>query len=602
MSSIVEDRLAFRLSGRRNEKGGQYINNFNGDREVGEEMTQSVVGTLVATPRENIKLKLRANFTQIDDGPSNNFKFGTGFANCDPDGNGSITFLCGKPPGVDAVTPVIGFQDAFNPAYFNNFVPGLNYVRDVIGGFSLYSPTGRPVTDSNPINEKMGLAKRVEGATFQASVDLPRDMSFDWISGYDKTRSSIVSDENTLPRDGALAGIIGLGDIFLVERFARNSSHEARVTSGDEQRLRWVAGASLVSGEVVSSCVAGINGFGPAGFTCRPILETETLGAFGGLYFDLTEQLTLSAEMRIQNDEISIPTSGDVTEFDDVGGRITLEYSPNDDVMYFINYSRGFRPGSFNSIFAVLSPTEQASLIANSGAGFNIDPETLDQFEFGIKGDFLDGRLQGSAVAYIGKIKDQQQTTVTNYIDDMGNNQLITVITNVGEVDLHGLELEGAFAASETWTLQATLGWNYTEFTKGTCRACVVNIGQASETDFLGNQTPWTPELTASVVATYSRPVMKGKYDGFVRGEAIFESTKYATEANLLETGDRQVFNLRAGLQADAYRLEAYITNVFDDDTYYYVSRQTDLDTFGVAFNVGLPDKRAYGLRVTLDF
>ena len=68
-----------------------------------------------------------------------------------------------------------------------------------------------------------------------------------------------------------------------------------------------------------------------AGFNCRPIQKVETLGIFGGLYFDLTERLTVSGELRWQNDDISVPAGSPPVQndFNDVGGRLTLEYSPS---------------------------------------------------------------------------------------------------------------------------------------------------------------------------------------------------------------------------------------------------------------------------------
>ena len=158
-------------------------------------------------------------------------------------------------------------------------------------------------------------------------------MSLDWISGFNETKSMIVSDENTLPR----APFSPIADTFLVERWSENSSHEARLSSPGEGRLRWTAGANYVNSEDVSSCVAGWF-FAPRGFTCRPILESSTTGAFGGIYYDVTEQFTVSAEARYQSDEVKRAVRGLEAEFDDVGGRVTVEYRTANDLLLFANY------------------------------------------------------------------------------------------------------------------------------------------------------------------------------------------------------------------------------------------------------------------------
>jgi iron complex outermembrane receptor protein len=603
-SPIIEDVLAFRVSGRRNEKGGQYTNNFNGSREIGEELTSSIVGTLLWNVTENIKFKMRGNYTEIEDGPSMGFRFGAANANCAPTG-GADNYRCGEPPDVDVAKAQIGWQNAFDPNYF----PGINYPTDVIQQFSLYSnqdPNRTTVEGDGIIIDQMGLAKRIHGANFQVSVDLPADITLDWISSYSEISSQIVSDENTLPRNPFAVP----ADVFLVERYDENSSHEFRLASGSEQRLRWVGGASYIDNESVGSCVAGITGNPPAAapFNCRPVQTVETLGIFGGLYYDLTDQWTISGELRWQNDEISVPgTVRDFQEeFNDVGGRFTLEYSPSDNVNLFANYSRGFRPGGFNTQLANLTPAQVAQIEQRSGAGDSYDPETLDQIEFGVKGSVLDNRLTGSAVVYWGEITDQQFTDITQYTNvggdpnDPNDQQTINIVQNLGETELSGVELEGAWQATDEFLLQASFAWNKVEVKEGVNLNLVQRGIISDPRDIVGNQYNWVPEMTASAAANYSRPIFG--VNGFARLEWLYEDTKYATLANIYETGDRQLVNLRLGVDQEVYRVELYVSNMFDNDTYYFVQNQFDLDTFGNAFLAGLPDRRAVGIRAFLNF
>ena len=605
--SIVPEKLAFRVSGRRTDKGGQYVNNFNGKREIGEQLSQSIVGTLVWKPTDTIKLKVRGAYSELEDAPAPGFRFGTSFANCDPDGNGSVNQICGNAPSIDIAKAEIGAQNAFDPAYFNN----ANFVQNVINVYSFFSdnaaslaPNGvrSEAVGGGVIVEKMGLAKRIESASFDATIDLPGDMTFNWISAYSETKNSNVSDENTLPRSNTFSGGGVLADIFIVDRFDKNQSHEARILSGSEQRLRWLGGINYITNDNMNSCVGGIFG-APYSATCRPIQEVSTLGVFGGLYFDLTDKWTISGELRFQNDEISIPSGGIKVDFDNVGGRLTAEYALQDDVMLFANYARGFRPGGFNSIVTTLTPGEAAELEANTGAGLDVDPEQLDQIELGVKGAWLDSRLQGSAAIYWGKIIDQQNSQVGQYTRESdGLTQTVNVDTNIGQIDLYGLELEGAFQATDELAFQGSFAWNYTEYAKGECRLCVSRGAQVGLSDHLGNQLRWVPEYTASFVTAYERPVFGGGLNGFARAEVLFESTKYASEANLLETGDRTLVNLRLGVDQEVYRVEFYVTNLLDNDTYYNVNQSSDLDTFGNGWLVGLPDRRAFGIRATLNY
>lgn len=592
---IIPDRLAVRFTARNNKKGGHYKNNRNDVREIGDEETQSLVATILATPTDTLRFKLRLEDIEIDDGPQPSFRFPSTFANCDSNGNGMATYRCGIAPDLSVAESMVGHNDAFSPGYPTSST----FFADVIQAFSMYSDSSpRQIDDEGIFIKGMGLAKRVQGGTFSAAAELPGGMSLDWISGFNETKTIMVSDENTLPR----APISAIADTFMVERYAENSSHEARLSSANEGQFRWTAGANIVKSEGVPSCVAGWF-FGPRGFTCRPIQEVTTRGIFGGVYYDFTEKLTVSGEVRYQNDEVSVPSGDLEAEFNDVGGRVTIQYRTDNDLMLFANYARGFRPGTFNSIIVTLSPTEAASLEQNSGAQLAVEPETLDQYEVGVKGTLLEGRLQASLVGYVGELTDQQVQQLGYFIDDdTGLQSPVGITTNTGLLDINGMELEARFQLTEQWLLTAAFARNYTEYVEGICNLCVSNGALATNTDHLGNQQNWTPEFTGSATATWTRPVFGGSMDGFVRGEYMYESTKYATEANVFETGSRNLVNLRFGVEAESYRVEAYVTNVFDDDTYNYVAINTDLDNFARAFVAALPNKRSVGVRGTYRF
>ncbi len=592
---IIPDRLAVRFTARNNKKGGHYKNNRNDVREIGDEETQSLVATILATPTDTLRFKLRLEDIEIDDGPQPSFRFPSTFANCDSNGNGSATYRCGIAPDLSIAESMVGHNDAFSPGYPTSST----FFADVIQAFSMYSDSSpRQIDDEGIFIKGMGLAKRVQGGTFSAAAELFGGMTLDWISGFNETKTIMVSDENTLPR----APTSAIADTFIVERYAENSSHEARLSSANEGQFRWTAGANIVKSEGVPSCVAGWF-FGPRGFTCRPIQEVTTRGVFGGVYYDFTEKLTVSGEVRYQNDEVSVPSGDLEAEFNDVGGRVTIQYRTDNDLMLFANYARGFRPGTFNSIIVTLSPTEAASLEQNSGAQLAVEPETLDQYEVGVKGTLLEGRLQASLVGYVGELTDQQVQQLGYFIDDdTGLQSPVGITTNTGLLDINGMELEARFQLTEQWLLTAAFARNYTEYVEGICNLCVSNGALATNTDHLGNQQNWTPEFTGSATATWTRPVFGGSMDGFVRGEYMYESTKYATEANVFETGSRNLVNLRFGVEAESYRVEAYVTNVFDDDTYNYVAINTDLDNFARAFVAALPNKRSVGVRGTYRF
>jgi iron complex outermembrane receptor protein len=120
-----------------------------------------------------------------------------------------------------------------------------------------------------------------------------------------------------------------------------------------------------------------------------------------------------------------------------------------------------------------------------------------------------------------------------------------------------------------------------------------------------------TPEVSGTLSASYRGRELGNRFYFFTRVDYIYRGTQYATAANVTETGDRHRVNLRLGVERDALRLEAYATNLFDDDAIMGVDRYLDWtfsDTSsapGVGYDsltVGLPVKRVIGVRASYEF
>ncbi|MCC6172338.1 MAG: TonB-dependent receptor, partial [Gammaproteobacteria bacterium] len=77
---------------------------------------------------------------------------------------------------------------------------------------------------------------------------------------------------------------------------------------------------------------------------------------------------------------------------------------------------------------------------------------------------------------------------------------------------------------------------------------------------------------------------------------------QYASLANLAETGDRTVADLRIGLSSPSWQLTAFVTNLFDDDTAEGLSPFLNPQTGARNFIVSVPDPRQWGLRVRYSF
>lgn len=130
-------------------------------------------------------------------------------------------------------------------------------------------------------------------------------------------------------------------------------------------------------------------------------------------------------------------------KFSKLTPKITLQYKPNNDLMVYGGWSRGFKSGGINSPDFVRSPIVQ--------------PEVLDSYEVGLKSQFGNVRLNAAAFYYDYKNLQVQITST-----QCGGS----CVTNAANARVKGIE--GDLDWAPTRSLSFGLGGSYldTEFTE----------------------------------------------------------------------------------------------------------------------------------------
>ncbi len=193
------------------------------------------------------------------------------------------------------------------------------------------------------------------------------------------------------------------------------------------------------------------------------------LPAASGLpLFALTAQPTAGNGDLIQADH----------EDDGFTWRLTARYALSDDASLYANYARGRRP----EVLEVRGPS-----IPLGAPTFEVIPaETVDSFEVGYKTALMDRRLRldGAVFHYA---YDNFQTT------EQDGTRFVTV--NAGKANAYGFEGQVAFAATPTFDLFGSYGYNHSRFDGG-----------ARD----GNRFRLSPDHMASIGATWRLPVETG--------------------------------------------------------------------------------------------
>jgi iron complex outermembrane receptor protein len=384
-------------------------------------------------------------------------------------------------------------------------------------------------------------------------------------------------------------------------------SNEIRLTSSQNQRLRWVVGANNIQADqqiqVTAAFVAGGATF-PLAPTYISDEKTATYGIFGGFYLDIVPNLTLTFEARYQWDNLSSTgaTRPSVTLqqlYTSFQPRTSLEYKIAPDMMVYASYASGTRPGGFNSILVGQSAYVINQISAQTGqSNPAYQQESLNTYEVGFKGDAFNDRVNWALDGYYGTLTNMQISQTVNYMPASGGEVGVDIISNLGRVRIYGAEAEGAWRVLPDLTATATFAYNQTDILKYVCTACLPTIGT---TNVDGNELPLAPTYSGSLALDYTHPITE-VWRGFGHLDIAYRGRRWMDFENLAYIRSYEIANLRLGATRGPLRLEAYIDNLTDNTTLVGAQRLNDTIDNDLEFRAGLPLKRTFGARARYSF
>lgn len=246
--------------------------------------------------------------------------------------------------------------------------------------------------------------------------------------------------------------------------------------------------------------------------------------------------------------------------WDNVGGKVGLTYHLTDDKLVYTHYSRGFKSGGF---------TGRVGIPQDIGP---YDPEEVDAYEVGFKGDFLAGLLRTNLAAFYYDYKDMQLAQIFFTEDAQGNVVQGNSIINAASSKIQGAELEVSAAPLAGLTLSAALAYldaEYDDFVS-------FNANTRQFEDHSGNTLQNSPEFAGKLSANYEFPAGPGTARIFA--EYSYTDEKYLTSLDnaprtLVQSKDVVNANLdwapmngrwSIGLWARNLLDERYVASVFE--------------------------------------
>ncbi len=289
-------------------------------------------------------------------------------------------------------------------------------------------------------------------------------------------------------------------------------SQEIRLSQTTD-RMNWVVGAFYMEEDVdraeefYTQFSTPLQGLGLAAVGDVLFTQdntTESVAIYGQIDYDITPQLTLTYGARWAEDKKDItqnaldllgttpsgvplilpPFAAPVSANDswsEITHKVSLAYRPTQDIMLYATYSEGFKSGAFQS---------QTNL--PSVASEPVDPETVENIEFGVKSGWWNRRVQLNLAYYDMDYSDLQ-------IFELNSRFLLTLLN--AEAESRGVEASLDMAPTENLTVNASYNWSDATFD---------SFINSNNLDLSGNDLPFAPDQALTIAANYRFDLANG--------------------------------------------------------------------------------------------
>ena len=265
-------------------------------------------------------------------------------------------------------------------------------------------------------------------------------------------------------------------------------------------------------------------------------LDIDAWALFTNFTYDLTDMFSVkagarySAEERTEENHFGVASPVDAAavfdpvkrasrDYSNFSPELGVEFRPTDRVMLYFTYSEGFKSGTANL----------GERVPNL-----VDPETIKNFEAGIKSRWFDDSVLLNIAAFKYKVEDAQYD----------RTYAITAppfyaarLENAATTDGRGLELETAWLASDNFKLALNGTYYHIRFdrflTQNPINPALFGPGGLTLPleDLSGNRPRDTPDWSAELSGTYTWPLTSGASLA-LSGSVASRDKQYYTEFN----------------------------------------------------------------------
>ena len=323
--------------------------------------------------------------------------------------------------------------------------------------------------------------------------------------------------------------------------------------NANNSKFKWTGGAFLFyqDAPVKQATRFGIDAnLMMIGDSLFSIINTSTtlkkgFAIYGQATYSLSNQLNMSFGLRndYENQTQSIlgeyqrdpspelyTTTADTlgrTNFNAFSPKISLDYQVNNNSLWYGNYSRGFRAGGLSPLSSDPSQSPLLSYL----------PEYSNNFETGIKNNWLGNKLIVNIAVFYTKITDAQ-------VPSLVLPDAITITKNTGQLTSKGIEAEIFAIPAKGLLLQYSFGTTNARFDK------LDIASQGSSVNLAGKRPIFSPNATSLLAAQYSY-ALNPRLKIMTRAEWKYIGSTYFDLANTIEQTPYHLLNAKTGIETE---------------------------------------------------
>jgi len=474
-----------------------FVDGLLDGRQLGDTDRFSIRGTIEADLGSRLTATLSGDYTSIDEQNAGSKLVGISVAlpAVDPGGN--------PVPGADTRTD-FRFDRATGTVVTEQFpippgAPTLTFLQNI-------GPTGTfdasfitPDLDTTFATGPNGTQLDIWGASLTLALDLGFG-ELKSITAYRDTSGSFARDADGSP--------LAVTETDNADYQQDQFSQELQLTgSVIDDRLKFALGAYYFdeSGQDILTVTlpflfGSVNNFA--------FVDNSSIAAYAQGTFSFNDNLSVTGGVRYTRDEkgYSVPVNGGAilngpaevfgpagtftpffppgdfeVDFDNVSFKGVIDYKLDDDTLFYLSYSEGFKSGGFNTRYLVPVPAPVA-----------FDPEELVTYEGGVKWEGFNRRLRLNGAVFFSDYSDIQLVLFQN-------GAPLTV--NAASADIFGVEFEATALPVDSLELGFGLGYTDAEFSEVAPLDPLISAElQVQEDNALAN----TPEWSLSAYAAHT--------------------------------------------------------------------------------------------------